>query len=222
MAIARVGFRAVAAPPVENPASFSFVASVTGTGSTITMPAAAAVGDLVFFTDWAYAAAEAPSLVLPSGWTHAINSQTSGNYRGSMYFKRVLAADLNAAFSGMSGDNLYRSLLVFRPDIDVPVYNIYYNHETIVVGNPSPQSAANGASPGVPMVAVGMQGVGISDTYTGYSSTPAATGVLNIGSGPISRVVYYLPFDFGASCSLDMGDAGAMNMQAISVVRPNS
>lgn len=98
--------------------ALTFVASATGTGTTVTVPGSAAAGDLAFIFDSSGIPAGTPTKVVPSGFAElatALNGTSEA--RQVISWKRLVAADLGAAITGMDGTAGYREkiMLVFRP-----------------------------------------------------------------------------------------------------------
>jgi len=204
---------------VNYPASFGFAYETHNQAATIAIPAGAHAGDLAVLCDWCYSNSGIPAAALPSGWTDAVTPRDNGaNYRGAMYFKKIAAGEPGSNVTGMAGTNVYKTMFIFRPATPCS-FASYAETSVISASNPSSRYVSNGMQAGVVMVPVGMQGVGISDTMTGWSSSYTHQGDEIVDNGKM-RAVVRPNLAFGNDWTLDMGDAGVVNFQAIGVVKP--
>ena len=106
---------------VEPPLTFTFVASATSTGGTITVPATAAEGDFCMLMQVARNFSNTiPAAVTPAGYTtdREAAGMTSGgeNPIRVMLSRRVLGSgEAGASITGMNGGGNGKVVLVFRP-----------------------------------------------------------------------------------------------------------
>lgn len=101
---------------LQLPKIVQFVASATSvTGTSITIPAAAQVGDFCVIEQGAGASTTPPTAVTPTGFTDAVNVSGTGSgfgLRAMVSYKVLVSGDPGSAVSTMGGG---KSCLVFRP-----------------------------------------------------------------------------------------------------------
>lgn len=191
--------------------SLSFTTSATSTGSTITIPAGAAIGDFAILADFADGGS-IPSLVTPTNFNDiasaGVGSAFGGgvNGRGAVSWKILVSGDPGTSVTGMNGGTSNaKVMLVFRPAVTLSSATPNTWDKEINTANPTAQSVT--ASGGTPPLVV--FGVGATDAGTASFSTasPAFDGtVLTSDSDMIFGYKIYnsSPSDH----SIDINDLG--------------
>lgn len=166
----------------------TFVNSASSTGSTITVPADAAAGDIAVLYDIAQMTAGLPTLVIPSGWTNQANSSVNTT-RAAVATKLLGSGDPGAVITGMNGNNRNKKgIVVFRPD--TPVMSVTASTFTsAVVDSPSdnPQQTISASGKSTPLIVLGGTGTGSTGTVSfsvaspAFDSTVATASELTIG-----------------------------------------
>lgn len=175
----------------------------------ITVPAGLQAGDLMLFSDWAFAGAGSPSLVTPSGFTSWLNL-ASGTFRFAVSYK--IAVGSETTLTGMNSVIDDKILAVYRPDVAITTITPSTPTSEITNGNPSSQNiAATGGT--LPLIAFGFYVSGNGFDVDPRTMSPTATGELNGGVG-YHWVKYLLQNASLTDVSIDMDDEGTLNTLA--------
>ncbi|MBP6734028.1 MAG: hypothetical protein KAX51_04535 [Chromatiaceae bacterium] len=179
------------------------VATAASADATITIPAAAAVGDLAVLLD-ACDSSGAITSVVPAGWTliKALLVTTAERHNSS--YKILTSGDPGATLTGMTAAIQNKLLFVFRLAGGISSITVATNKGSAVTTNPTDLTAFAGSEPYV--VVAGLSG-GPTAGADWDSLTPAAHGSQLQG---YLRGAYWAFNDAeGEDVSEVMGDWGA-------------
>lgn len=192
--------------------SLTFVDSAVSTGSTITVPATAAVGDIAFLFDTGRQASPGPASVVPAGWTPIAETVPSNTLRIITSRRVLTSGEPGSTVTGINASTFVsKVILVFRPNATIlTVTHSTWNTVPETNGDPASQSVL--ASGGVaPLIVFGL----VTTTGTpafNASTTPAFTATVSSGN---IIVGYRISNSAPADQTLDMDDLGnANNMQS--------
>jgi hypothetical protein len=190
--------------------SVTFVNSASSTGSTITIPADAAAGDIAVLYDLAQMSSGLPTLVTPSGWTNRVNS-TINTTRSAVATKVLVGGDPGLSITGMDGNSSDKKMIVvFRPDVPIVTVTASTFSSEVTNGDAALQTvSASGVSP--PVIVLGGNGLAnlgsasipFSTASPAFDATVVAASNLTIG--------YKLYSSAPADHSIDIDDEGFNN-----------
>lgn len=201
--------------------TLTFVASATGTGTTVTVPGSAAAGDIALIFD-SCGAFVPVTKVVPSGWTEIKDAvSVGGDGRQVVSLKRLVAADLGASITGMTGEPGYREkiMLVFRPvgklyRVSVPTWSAENTN-----GNPSSQTVL-AAGVVCPLIVFGLVTTLNSTTVPFSTASPAFDAEVYLSGGSNAlRVGYKVYNSAPADHTIDMDDLGNGNALLSGLIR---
>lgn len=169
----------------------SFVATVSSNTATITVPAAAQVGDVAVLLDRAYGSS-APALVVPTGWISCGTGLQNSPMAMQGSYKILTASDLNSTITGMAASNATYSvkrMLIFRAMVPITSASIDGYDITSAAGvyNNTLQVSAN-KWPSVNFLFCGVSG-GSNMTLSPPAMTPAAE-YLQYGGSNSAAILY--------------------------------
>jgi len=194
--------------------TLTLIASTTANGSSISVPAAAVIGDFaVLFDATENHGGSSISTAVPTGWTSLADTFGVGSYslRTTVSYKILTAA--GGSVSGMTGGSFSNKvLLIFRPSTSIlTVTSSVWNAE-VTGGNPTSQTVtASGVQ--TPLIVLAWGVVGDSPIPAFATETPSMTNVTRSGSvtAPACRVGYTIYNSSPSNQSIDVGDNGTVN-----------
>lgn len=184
-------------------ATVAFVTSAQNESNTITIPATAQAGDLVFLLDLTSKLFGTVTSVIPTGFTTLQALAVGTNIKFNTSYKVLVAGDPGSNITGMNDTYINKLMLVFRLTGGITAVNVAYNQGHATTGNPTDYTAPAGTPPYVVIAGLG----GGTNNYVDWTSlTPERQGQL---SGSITRVAYWC-FNAGEATSVAevMGDWG--------------
>lgn len=191
-----------------------FASSTSASGSSVTLPAGIAAGDLIVVFNKAVAGfGGVPSTVVPTGFTSIINTSASGSPAGNdarciASYKLANGSEGGSSVAGMSGSFI---ALIFRPNFTASAITPKSTAGEITSGNPALQTVTSGTGT-VPLIVFGFYGQSINSITT-RTFSPAADAEVAAGSN--LTFAKYKIYNAGASSSnhsVDMNDDGDFNM----------
>lgn len=193
-------------------ATFAFVASSkSDLGSTITVPATAAAGDLAVLLDRAGAGTYVPTTVVPTNWT-SISNQGGGSFlqyaRQILSYKILASGDPGATITGMNGTVNSKVMLVFRPSAAMAAVIEDVNEE-LTSSTPSSQVVEATTKPYVVIGGTGTSGTPTWDT-SWYDATVSATRI---------ELAYKLFNTTPANVTISVPDGGNTNVLQSCAIR---
>lgn len=197
-----------ATPPY--PTTVSVRTTVSGTGSTITVPSTVKQGDLLVLADTSNVVTD----VTPSGWSQASGTTTTG-IRTNISYKIATDADVGATITGMAGTT--RKVLV--------VYQGNYPFGSVRL-SPTINAQSTTAAPSnqtitmsgirAPIIAMAVYGKTTATTPTrGWTGgTPTEYSSVST-SGVYVKTLMYNVGSSPANATISMTDAGTNTLQSL-------
>jgi hypothetical protein len=207
--------------PAAQALTLEFVASAVSSGSSVTIPASAAAGDLAVYIDYAVNQESIditpPSSVTPWGFSNFVNRGVTWNAgplndfgaRGMISRRILTAGDPGSGRTGMTGNNSNsKILMIFRPSLAATAAVASVSSQA-TNGNPSSQSvlAGSGAAPLV-VIGAAAHGGGLGSFSTTSPSFTAQETRNRLRAG--YRIYNTSPADH----TVDKGDQGDGNFLA--------
>lgn len=184
----------------RTPKTLAYVDYVASGTDTITIPAAAAAGDLAILYDLARSIASAPTLVTPSGWT-TLSALQRSPVSAVLSYKILAAGEPGSTITGMNGNIAdVKTLVVLRATPALAGVTVTDINEQATTGNPNAQTIE--ALTSYPYVVYGVCG--------GRDALPAWASAWYSDTwwAAYQRVGYRIYNAAGASCSVDCNDSG--------------
>jgi hypothetical protein len=194
------------------PTGITFPATNTSTGTTITVPAGAAAGDLAFLFDTSTTVTD----TIPSEWSR-ISGLTTTGIRTNITYKLLTSGDLGATITGMAGTTR-KSMIICRGNTAINEAIAVLNGSQATTGTPSSQTIAI-SSIAKPHLAFAVLGASASNPSKSWTQTGASVNLLNSFSGG-GVAVYYQSNDVGSgagNATVTMGDGGSNTFNTIYV-----
>lgn len=194
--------------------SLTFITDAQASTTSITIPAASAVGDLAVLMDYGGDfGSTVPSSVTPTNWTSIATTSLggiAGSTRVNMSYRVLTAGNPGSSVSGQSSSP-EKVMLIFRPSTPiVAVTPVLYTSTTSAAGTPA-SITVNPSAETVPVIVFGVSATGgggttpalayvasFDTTYPrgesrfGYklaNSSPPASGAVSGGDGGFSNVL---------------------------------
>jgi hypothetical protein len=124
----------------RTPKTLAYVDYVASGTDTITIPAAAAAGDLAILYDLARSIASAPTLVTPSGWT-TLSALQQSPVSAVLSYKILAAGEPGSTITGMNGNIAdVKTLVVLRATPALAGVTVTDINEQATTGNPNAQT----------------------------------------------------------------------------------
>jgi hypothetical protein len=185
-------------------------ASTTGTATTITIPAAANIGDYAILFDSSTTTTD----TIPSGWT-SINGVTTTGIRTNISFKRLVSGDPNTSVTGMGG-NTRKIMLIVKGNSDLLSNTRSTPGSQATTATPTNQTIST-SSVNTPAV-----------FFAVYASTGAITTRGWTGGTPVeyssvsTNGIYVKALTYGrgttpATATISMSDGGTNTLQSFSM-----
>lgn len=188
---------------------------VLSTGSTITIPATAQVGDLAVYADFAAKLNSFPTGGLLSGFSSLVfTTYGPGPIKLSLRagYKLLELADIGAVKTGFNGDDESKLMLGFRPNRVLATAAPASWTGTALYSDPSSRSVSSGDAATEPVLVVGF-GLTESGNVNPLSFTPTEDG--DTGSARArGKWKFYRVGDTLADHTVDMGDESANGLCA--------
>ena len=185
-------------------------ASVTGTASTITIPAAAAVGDYAVLFD----TSTTTTNTIPSGWT-SINGATTSGIRTNVSYKRLLSGDPGSSITGMAGTTR-KILLIVKGNSDITSVSVSTPGSQATVATPTNQTISSTGQV-TPTVFFAVYAATGSIATRGWSGgTPTEYSSVS-SSGIYVKALTYGKSTTPASATMSMSDGGTNTLQSFSM-----
>lgn len=203
------------------PTTLSFVTSAISTGDTITVPASAAAGDILVLFDYAWNSSPVPTEVRPSGWNLATPSFSqdagSNDARAVISYVECGAGVPGTNVTGMTGTQIEKIMLVFRPDNPVSAITPGGWSGDMISTNPAVQ-VVTASGQAVPLIVFGFAACRASTASFAVAS-PAFDATVSETSTNDAIAGYKIYNSSPADHSVDMGDLGNANALASGYLR---
>lgn len=204
--------------------AFTFVASATSTGTTITIPATAQPGDLAVLFN--AIGASSVTAAVPTGFTSIIDTSLlgglGGDNRSIASYKRLVTGEPNSVITGMTGgDAGFRTMimLVFRPIGRIAVVTIPAWTGQATDGNPTLQTVVALGLP-VPLIVFGLAWAFTAGTVAFSTASPAFDATVTLDGGSAYLIVGYKIYNSApADHSIDKNDDGSGNTLQSGLIR---
>lgn len=192
--------------------TLSYITSANSAAATITIPAAAAIGDIAVLVDKGWGGTNPPTTVVPTNWTQIDNRSfdTSPGVRSILSYKVLVSGDPGASITGMTATfYLEKLMLIFRPSASGTV-SIANATGAVVDTNPVAQVVPANTSPYIVVGACSSYSAAPAWASTWYDATFTKTYL---------KLAYKLFNSSPASVSVDTNDAGSGNaLQSCAIV----
>lgn len=184
------------------------VTTVYSDAATVTIPSAAAVGDIaVLFDNAVLFGGPAPASVVPSGWTSVIDTGGTVSRVISSY-KLLVGGDPGTTITGMTGGSFQsKSILVFRKTVTATAVSAFSAAGQVTSGDPTAQVVTSSGGV-VPIIVIATYYSSFGGV-TGVSFTPSATGVFNPSN--FTNVRYKVFESSPVDVTVDLGNSSGFD-----------
>lgn len=183
----------------------TFLASGTGTDSSIEIPGSIAAGDICLIFDNAVDAST-PTTVVPTDFTSLVN--TFGGVSRHITSAKILTGG-ETAVTGMTGAGFKHWVAaVFRPSVTYSSLTANSSNDELTNGNPTSQTITASGETNVPILLYGQM-------YSDIAISPRTTSPTmdEIAGAATVHYAHYKIYNSGpVNHSYDMDDEGALNV----------
>jgi len=193
-----------------------YITSVTGTSSTITIPATAQAGDFAILFDRSTTITN----TIPSGWT-SINGVTTSGIRSNISYKKLVSGDPGATITGMAGIKL---LMIFRSNtgtFTTATFSTPNGQATTATPTAQTVVVSGQATPNLVFAHYASTGTVTTRTFTGFTWNDPLTAQQAVG-GSVSQYVKWYSLNKGnddqtSNFTISSADNGTNTLQSFRV-----